>query len=95
MKIATTTILLVVLLCMSVFSYEYEFVNGDVNMDGQICMDASIQLIFHLWRDGRELPCPDAADVDRSGAVDVNDVIAGLRHIFYGDYIPDCPVSCY
>ena len=75
-------------------SQGYPILNGDVNMDGQICMDDSIQLIFHLFRDGRELPCIDAADVDRSGYVDLNDVIGGLRHIFYGDLLPDCPIEC-
>ena len=70
-------------------------VNGDVNMDGQVCMDDSIQILNHLWIDGRELPCPDAADLDRSGVIDVNDVIAGLRYVFYGEAITDCPISCY
>ena len=70
------------------------YLNGDVNLDGQICMDDSIQIIYHLWRDGRELPCPDAADLDRSGQLDVSDVLGGLRHVFFGDPIPDCPISC-
>ena len=69
-------------------------INGDVNADGQICMDDSIQIIYHLWRDGRDLPCRNAADVDRNGGIDVNDVILGLRYIFFGDYINDCPVDC-
>lgn len=70
-------------------------VNGDVNMDGQVCMDDSMQILNHLWIDGRELPCLDAADLDRSGVIDINDVIAGLRHVFYGEAITDCPISCY
>lgn len=82
-------------LCINLFSQEYAVQNGDVNMDGQVCMDDSIQVIYHLWRDGRELPCPDAADMDRSGVVDVGDVILGLRHVFMGDVLPDCPISCY
>ena len=71
-----------------------ERLNGDVNMDGQICMDDSIQIIFHLWRDGRDLPCPDAADLNRDGNIDVADVIGGLRFVFYGDPIQDCPIIC-
>ena len=90
---------LTLLACWSLFGDEYYdspagVLNGDVNMDGQICMDDSIQIIFHLWRDGRDLPCPDAADLDRSGYIDVGDVLGGLRHIFFGDPIPDCPISC-
>ena len=68
--------------------------NGDVNMDGQICIDDSVQIIYHLWRDGRELPCPDAADLDRNGYIDVNDVVMGLRFLFFGDPIQDCPFNC-
>ena len=68
--------------------------NGDVDLDGRICMADSILLIMHLWRDGRKLPCPDAADLDRSGYVDVADVVGGLRYVFFGDEILDCPISC-
>ena len=68
--------------------------NGDVNMDGQICMSDSILIIYHLWRDGRSLPCPDAADLDRSGYVGVADVVGGLRYVFFGDEILDCPIYC-
>ena len=57
-------------------------------------MDDSIQIIFHLWRDGRDLPCHNAADVDRNGSINVNDVLYGLQHIFFGEYINDCPVTC-
>ena len=86
------------ILCAVVIASEYDHppdtLNGDVNMDGQICMDDSIQIIYHLWRDGRELPCPDAADVDRSGTIDIGDVLGGLRYVFFGDPIFDCPITC-
>jgi len=75
--------------------YSVSTVSGDANLDGQICMDDSILIINSLWRNGSELPCPDAADVDRDGSVTVGDVVYGLRYVFLGDYIPDCPVSCY
>ena len=92
-------VLAVVFFVLKLFGDEYVYpqgiVNGDVNMDGQVCIDDSIQIIYHLWRDGRDLPCPDAADVDRSGYIDVGDVLVGLRHIFFGEHIPDCPISCY
>lgn len=71
-----------------------ERLNGDVNMDGRICMDDSMQLIFHLWRDSRDLDCPDAGDLNRDGRIDIADVLGGLRHIFFGDTIQDCPISC-
>ena len=80
--------------------YSYEAVgrpiqNGDVNMDGAVCFDDSVAIIFYLWGDGRELPCEDAGDVDRSGHIGVSDAILSLRHLFYGDFIQDCPIECY
>lgn len=68
--------------------------NGDVNGDFQICMDDPIQIIYHLWRDGRDLPCENAADVDRNGSINLNDVVLSLRHIFNGAEINSCPVTC-
>lgn len=91
------------LLCWTVFGQDRTYgpqytppqiFNGDVNADGVWCMDDPVFLIYHLYRDGRELPCRDAADVDRSGSIDVNDVVLSLRFLFFGDYINDCPVTC-
>ncbi len=67
---------------------------GDADLSGDICMADSILIIFHLFRDGRELPCRETADVDRDGSVSVIDVVAGLRYVFHGDTIPDCPITC-
>ena len=80
--------------------YSYEVArepiqNGDVNGDGAVCFDDSVAIIFYLWRGGQELPCEDAADVDRSGDINVSDAILSLRHLFYGDFIQDCPIECY
>ena len=63
---------------------ERTFLNGDVNGDGQICFDDTMGLVYHLFRDGRELPCPAAADYDGSKCVDINDVVYGLRYLFFG-----------
>jgi hypothetical protein len=67
---------------------------GDADLSGTVCMADSILIIYHLWRDGRELPCRETADVDRDGNVSVVDVVAGLRFVFFGDEIPDCPITC-
>lgn len=67
---------------------------GDVNLDGQVCMDDTMYLVYHLWRDGRELPCMETADVDNDRCIDMMDVIAGLRHIFYGEPIENPAVYC-
>ena len=71
-----------------------QVLNGDVNLDGQICMDDPIHIIYHLYRDGRSLPCPETADADRSGAVTITDAVVLLRYIFNGEYLFDCPISC-
>jgi len=106
--IASVVVGLLVWWCTSADAQEYDYnypeqvetyedpviLNGDVNADGRICMDDSIQIIYHLWRDGRDLPCTNAADVDRNGSININDVLLGLHHIFFGEYINDCPVEC-
>ena len=77
---------------------EQYFLRGDINLDGQICMGDSIFLIFHLWRDGRELPCMEVADLDNDRCIDMMDVICGLRHVFHGAEIepPLVPVeNCF
>jgi hypothetical protein len=71
-----------------------DILNGDVNLDGRICMDDPVHIIYHLYRDGRALPCGDAADADRSGSVTITDAVVLLRYIFNGEYLFDCPVTC-
>lgn len=67
---------------------------GDTNLDFQVCMEDSIIILYHLFRDYRELPCRETADVDRDGTVSLPDAILGLRFVFFGDVIPDCPITC-
>ena len=72
---------------------EVTFMRGDISgpghpADGWLCMDDSIYLIYHLYRDGRPLDCPDAADVNDDGRIDLNDVIHGLQAVFSDRPIP-------
>ena len=67
---------------------------GDSDASGTLCMQDAVVIIFNLFRDGRQIPCPDAADADRSGAIEVTDCVLILRHLFNGEIIPDCPISC-
>ena len=64
---------------------EREFLLGDVDGDGAWCLGDPVMLVYHLFRDGRELPCPASADFDGSNCLDVNDVVYGLRFLFIGD----------
>jgi len=63
----------------------YSVQRGDVNGDGQWCLDDPVYLLYHLYRDGRELPCPAAADADGSRCIDLGDVLYSLRFLFVGD----------
>ena len=71
-----------------------QYQNGDVNLDGVICLDDPVFIIYHLYRDGRPLPCPDVADADRDGGVTIGDAIVLLGYLFNGTYLFDCPISC-
>jgi len=64
------------------------FMRGDIVADGWLCMDDSIYLIYHLFRDGRPLDCPDAADVNDDGRIDTTDIIHGLQAVFSNRPIP-------
>ena len=64
------------------------FMRGDIVADGWLCMDDSIYLVYHLFRDGRPLDCPDAADVNDDGRIDTTDIIHGLQAVFSNRPIP-------
>ena len=55
--ICVATFVLCAVVTASEYDYPSDTLNGDVNMDGRICMDDSMQIVYHLWRDGRDLPC--------------------------------------
>tara|TARA_B100001013_G_scaffold343937_1_gene272795 strand:+ start:234 stop:542 length:309 start_codon:yes stop_codon:yes gene_type:complete len=94
--IIIASIVAIFCICKFLFSHEEgNHLNGDVNLDGLHCIDDSVQLIYHLWRDGRELPCFATADIDCDGDLDVSDVIMNLRYVFFGDPIDTLRVTCY
>jgi hypothetical protein len=74
--------------------YEVEYLNGDTTLDGAVCFDDSLAILFYLWGGGPDLECLSPADVDRSGVVGLEDAILGLRHVFLGAEIQDCWVTC-
>lgn len=88
-------VLIVGILCSSVVAEDTvpEFQRGDADGDGQLCMSDAILLVYHLWRDGRPLPCMDAADANDDGSIDVGDVLASLYAVFHGLPLPP-PVLC-
>lgn len=87
-----TLTLIVGLVCASLLPAT-EFQRGDADGDGQLCMSDAILVVYHLWRDGRPLPCLDAADANDDGSIDVGDVLASLYATFHGLPLPP-PVVC-
>ena len=61
------------------------FVRGDANLDSGTDMTDAILVLEHLFLGRPEiLRCPDAADADDSGIVDITDPIEVLRQQFFG-----------
>ena len=83
-----------------VFSQDYggysepEYLNGDVTMDGVLCFDDPVSIIFALYSRSEPLPCVSVADVNRNGVVELGDALLLLNHIFRGTAIQDCWVTC-
>lgn len=58
------------------------FRRSDANADARTDISDAIFLLLHLFVDGRELPCQDAADFDDNGMLAINDPIGILGFIF-------------
>ena len=77
-------------------AFEYQgtlpdvFLRGDGNRDFVIDVSDPVQTLFHLYR-GASLGCPDAADFDDSGALDLTDAVGLLDYIFRDGPSPAAP----
>lgn len=67
------------------------FVRGDVNGDGDIDVSDPIAVLLHLFAGRETLPCPDAADADDSGAVELTDAVFALSFLYQGGAAPPPP----
>jgi len=94
MRTLLIALTLVVAAGISSASPNPEIVSGDVNMDGVICFDDPVTIIYALFQTGEPLPCNDAADANRDGQVGLDDAIDLLTYLFRGSINPDCPISC-
>jgi hypothetical protein len=71
------------------------FRRGDTNADGRVNVADGINILRHLFAEGPELSCRDAADANDDGTVDVADTIRLLGHLFGGLGAPPDPyLSC-
>ena len=55
---------------------------GDVIPDGIVTITDPIAFLDHLFGDGGELACEDAADADDSGDLTLTDAIVALSALF-------------
>ena len=79
---------------IQVVSGEDLFVRGDVNRDRLLNLTDVIVALTALFLGGSErsdLPCPDAADVDDSGSVDLTDAIGLASYLFGWAAAPRSP----
>ncbi len=60
------------------------FLTGDANLDRTVDMSDAIAMIDFIAR-GADIPCENAADVDRDGVVSYIDPIRLIRFLFAGD----------
>jgi len=66
------------------------FRRGDVNADGRLDIADTVATLEYLFGSRENLPCPDAADANDSGAIDISDPIRLLMRCFpLGD--PEVP----
>jgi len=69
-----------------------EFLRGDANRDCAIDLSDPVSILTALFvSTGERLSCPDAADVDDSGELDVSDAIFVLNFQFQGGLPPLLP----
>ena len=59
-----------------------EFRRGDANGDGFIDVSDPIRTLLDLFVHDRDVPCPDAADVDDSGTLGVPDALRMVQYLF-------------
>lgn len=70
------------------------FIRGDANRDRAVTVMDGIVILEALFEEGTELTCPDAADVNDDGFVDISDPIALFAYLFAGGLAPPAPCSC-
>lgn len=67
------------------------FLRGDANGDGAIDVSDAVRILIGLFVAGDTVDCPDAFDVDDSGALDSTDALALLGYLFRGGLPPPGP----
>ena len=71
-----------------------EYQNGDTTLDGILCFDDATTIIYSLYQTGEPLPCPETADANRNGTVELGDALVILSYLFKGTGLVICPIIC-
>jgi glucose/arabinose dehydrogenase len=64
------------------------FIRGDSNRDEAVNLSDCFRVLEPLFQMGEALPCPDAADANDDGEVDIADAVAILFSLFVGWRMP-------
>ena len=70
---------------------QLEFLRGDVDFSGAITVSDVVKILRQTFLAGAPLPCPDAADVDDFGDINVTDAILLILYLFVDDDPPVFP----
>ncbi len=70
---------------------EKTFIRGDSNRDGILDISDPINALLLLYSSPGPIACPDAADADDSGTLDITDAIVLFSYLFLGGPAPPRP----
>ncbi len=74
--------------------FEYGFIRGEVNADGEIDLSDGVFILSYLFLQGAEIPiCLDAADTTDDAQIDVSDGIRIFGFLFTGTEPPVDPLE--
>jgi hypothetical protein len=72
--------------------FDYGFIRGEVNADGQIDLSDGVVILSYLFLPGSDIPiCLDAADATDDAQIDVSDGIRIFGFLFIGTEPPSDP----
>ncbi|MEM7232105.1 MAG: CotH kinase family protein, partial [Planctomycetota bacterium] len=66
------------------------FTRGDANFDDVVDLSDALEVLLGLFG-GQDIACPDAADADDSGAINITDAVHILQFLFQGGSAPATP----